>query len=77
MIARQSYCKNILDIFIYDTSNSIFKAGQDALNSVVEGEENEKYMNALQTFTQVAGVNIRDARRRIADKLIDDNLYKF
>ena len=72
-----SYCKNILDIFIYDTSNSIFKAGQDALNSVVEGEENEKYMNALQTFTQVAGVNIRDARRRIADKLIDDNLYKF
>jgi alkylation response protein AidB-like acyl-CoA dehydrogenase len=69
--------KDILDVFVYDTANSIFKAGQDALNSFMSLEENEKYVSALAAFTKVKGVNVRDARRRLASKLIDDNMYKY
>ena len=31
----------------------------------------------MEDLTHVAGVNVKDARRRIADKLIEDNCYKF
>jgi hypothetical protein len=31
----------------------------------------------VEILTRVRGVNVKDARRRIADKLIEDNLYKF
>ena len=35
------------------------------------------FQNAFRSLTSVAGVNVKDARRRIADKLIEDNTYKF
>ena len=69
--------KDIIDVLVYDSAAKIRKAGMDAINSITEGEEAEKLTKAIDTLTKVAGVNTKDARRRIADKLIEDNMYKF
>ncbi len=69
--------KDILDVFVYDAAYRIRKHGMDALNSFVEGDEHCKILNAVNYYTTVAPVNVKLARRRIADKLIEDNKYNF
>ena len=34
-------------------------------------------LDRIDIFTNVAPVNVKEARRRIADKVIDDNRYNF
>jgi alkylation response protein AidB-like acyl-CoA dehydrogenase len=69
--------RDILDVFVFDASSNIRKNAKDAIYSSIEGEEADKLNKAIKTLTHVAGVNVKDARRRIADKLIADNIYKF
>ncbi len=69
--------KDILDVFFYDASFVINKAGVDGLNSFAEGDELKAMLMGMKRFTKVPGVNVVAARRRIADKLIDDNKYAF
>ncbi|MEA3497305.1 MAG: acyl-CoA dehydrogenase family protein [Bacteroidota bacterium] len=72
-----SIYKDILDVFVYDSASIIRKAGADAINSMEGNEDNEKLTKALEIFTKLAPVNVKEARKRIADKIIDDNMYKF
>ena len=72
-----SLYKDILDINVYDSAAIIRKAGQDAVNSFAEGEEYSLLMKGMEHFTQTDPVNIKNARRRIADKLIEENRYIF
>ncbi|MCK4407144.1 MAG: acyl-CoA dehydrogenase family protein, partial [Bacteroidales bacterium] len=69
--------KDILDIFVYDAANIIHKAALDAISSFTEGDEQKILLDRINMFTKVAPVNVKEARRRIADKLIDDNRYNF
>jgi alkylation response protein AidB-like acyl-CoA dehydrogenase len=73
---KQVY-RDMLDVFVYDASTVIRKNAKDALYSVTQGEESEKLVKAVKTLTRVAGVNVLNARRSVADKLIEDNEYKF
>jgi hypothetical protein len=69
--------KNILDVNIYDTADKIRKSASDAIFSFASDELSPKLLKATETLARVLGINIKDARRRIADKLIEDNIYKF
>jgi len=69
--------RDMLDIYVYDTADLVRKSARDAVNSFANAEESEKLNAAIEILTQVAGVNVKEARRRIADKLIEDNAYKF
>lgn len=69
--------KNILNVFLYDAADRINKAGADAINSFTTAEQQQLLLNALAKFTHVAPVNTKEARRKIAEKLIEDNRYKF
>ncbi|RLD89054.1 MAG: acyl-CoA dehydrogenase [Bacteroidetes bacterium] len=69
--------KNILDVFIYDTASRINKIGVDAVNSFADGDERQAMLMGMKRFTKVNPVNVKDARRMIADKLIEDNRYNF
>jgi hypothetical protein len=69
--------RDLLDVFIYDAADLIRKSGHDAINSFAEGEERETLVKYIDTLTTVKPVNVKDARRRIADKLIEDNKYEF
>ncbi|PLW92911.1 MAG: acyl-CoA dehydrogenase [Marinilabiliales bacterium] len=68
--------KDVLAVNIYDASGIITKKAMDAVYSLEEGETADKMRKALSNIACVAGVNVKDARRRIADFLIEENEYK-
>lgn len=69
--------RDILDVYVYDTADLVRKSACDAVNSFAEAKESEKLNSAIEKLTRVAGVNVKEARRRIADRLIENNAYKF
>jgi hypothetical protein len=69
--------RDILDVNLYDAASRIRKSALDAVYSFANDSEATDLVKALETLTKVPGVNIKDSRRRIADKLIEDNQYKF
>jgi alkylation response protein AidB-like acyl-CoA dehydrogenase len=68
---------DIVDVNIYDTADKIRKSASDAIYSFASTEAAPKLVKAIENLTGVSGVNVKDARRRIADRLIEDNQYKF
>ena len=69
--------KDILDVNIYDAGEKIRKAAHDAIYSYASAADATKLVKAIDILTAVPGINVKDARRRIAAKLIEDNTYKF
>ena len=69
--------RDILDVYLYDAASKVRKMAMDAVYSIPDGDDADKMVKALNTLTQVRGVNVKDARRRIAAKIIEDNIYKF
>ncbi len=69
--------KDMLDVFMYDTVSKLRKWAFDAVYSSLEGDETKKLIIAIGRLTDLPGVNVKEARRRIAAKLIADNTYKF
>jgi hypothetical protein len=72
-----SVLKDILDVYVYDSLCSINKSAKDAVNSFVTGEELNIMHDRIDVFTKQSPVNVKDARRRIADILIEENRYCF
>jgi alkylation response protein AidB-like acyl-CoA dehydrogenase/predicted RNA binding protein with dsRBD fold (UPF0201 family) len=72
-----SLYKDMLDVNIIDTANIVRKSALDAISAYCTPETCADLINAIENLTKVACVNVKDARRRIADKLIEDNVYKF
>jgi len=72
-----SLYKDIADVFVYDCASLVYKAANDAVNSFAEGEELDIMHQRIKTFSKVAPVNVKLARTRIADKLIEENKYCF
>lgn len=62
-------------IYLYDAADRINKFGKDAINAFAEGDEQRLMLLGLKRFTKVDAFNSKEARRRIADKLISDNKY--
>jgi len=69
--------KDILDVVIYDAASRINKSGKDAIYAFAEDDALKLLINALNHFTDVKGVNTKNARRNIAASLIEENKYKF
>lgn len=61
--------------YLYDAADKINKSGKDAINAFAEGDEQRMMLLGLKRFTKAEAFNSKDARRRIADKLISDNKY--
>ena len=69
---------DIVRTFIFDAADRINKAGKDALNSFAEGDELRMMMIGLKRFTKTDPFNTKkEARRRIADKLIEEDGHYF
>ena len=69
--------KDILDVYTYDTAWRIWKIGADAINAFAEGDEQQAMLMGMKRFAKVDPVNVKDARRRIANKMIEDGKYNF
>jgi alkylation response protein AidB-like acyl-CoA dehydrogenase len=66
---------DIVRTYINDTADRINKYAKDAINSFASGDEQRMMLLGIKRFTKTAPFNTRDARRRIADKLIAENKY--
>jgi alkylation response protein AidB-like acyl-CoA dehydrogenase len=75
--AANSLFLDIVHTYLYDAADRINKAGKDALNSFAEGDELRMMHIGLKRFTKVEPFNSKEARRRIADKLISEKKYAF
>jgi alkylation response protein AidB-like acyl-CoA dehydrogenase len=75
--AAMAIYKDILDVYVYDSAYRIRKSALDAIYSFASVEESSRLASAINILTTVEGVNVKEARRRIADKLIADNRYRF
>lgn len=63
--------------FIYSAAEKINQSGKEALISFAEGDELKMMLMGLRRFTKVEPFNIKDARQKIAKKLIEANEYAF
>ncbi len=69
--------KDMLDVLVYDAADRIRKAGCDAIYCFADDEKALALVDAVQSLSVVAGFNVKESRRRIAARLIEDNQYKF
>ncbi len=68
---------DIARTYLYDTADRVNKSGRDAINAFAGGDEQRMMLLGVKRFTKAEPFNSKDARRRIADKLIGDNRYSF
>jgi alkylation response protein AidB-like acyl-CoA dehydrogenase len=68
--AACSYEIDIARTYLYNAADKINKAGKDAINSFASGDEQRMMLLGIKRFTKVAPFNAKDARRRIAAKLL-------
>ena len=76
----EAACAVIIDImrtYIYDAADKINKSGKDAVNAFAEGDEQRMILMGLKRFTKANPFNLKEARRRIANKMIDEGKYCF
>lgn len=67
----------MMRVYINDAADRINISGKNAINSFADGDEQRMMLMGLKRFTKVAPMNTKDARRKIADKLIEANKYCF
>ncbi len=72
--ATQLY-QDMMRSYLYDAADRINKAGKDAINSFADGDEQRMILMGLKRFTKADPFNTKDARRRIADKMIAEGKY--
>ena len=72
-----SLYKDMLNVNIFDTASIVRKSALEAISAFSSPESCPVLVKAIEDLNRVECVNVKDARRRIADKLIEDNLYKF
>ena len=76
----EAACQDHLDImrtYLYDAADKVNKSGKDAVNSFADGDEQRMILMGLKRFTKAEPFNSKDARRRIADKMIAEGKYCF
>jgi len=66
---------DIMNVYLYDAADKLNKFGKDALNSFAEGDELKMMLMGLKRFTKQSPFNVKEARRRIAAHLIEEEKY--
>ena len=74
--ATQLY-QDMLRTYLYDAADKVNKSGKDAINAFADGDEQRMILMGLKRFTKAEPFNTKDARRRIADKMIAEGKYCF
>ncbi len=63
--------------FITDAADRINHAGKNAINSFADGDEQRMMLMGLKRFTKTNSFNTKEARRRIAARLLETRKYFF
>jgi hypothetical protein len=68
---------DMMRIYLNDAIDVVNKSGKEAINAFSEGDEQRMMLLGLKRFTKYGPFNSKDARRRIAEKLIAAGKYCF
>jgi len=68
---------DIMQVFFFDAAEQIAHAGKEALLAFGEGDELRMMLMGLRRYTKTEPFNVKEARRRVAAKVITDNHYAF
>ncbi|WP_375443364.1 acyl-CoA dehydrogenase family protein [uncultured Fibrella sp.] len=69
--------KDIAITYLHEAVEKISNAGRSAITSFAEGDELRVMLMGLKRFTKIEPINLKDARRRVADAMIAENKYIF
>lgn len=69
--------EDMMRTYIYDAADRIHKWGKDAINAFADGDEQRGMLMGIKRFSKVDPFNSKEARQRIAQKLIEENRYCF
>tara|TARA_B110000027_G_scaffold67165_1_gene71819 strand:- start:713 stop:2350 length:1638 start_codon:yes stop_codon:yes gene_type:complete len=61
--------------FLHHVIEKVSKNGKEAIYAILEGDEQKILLMGLKRFTKVSAVNLKEHRRLIAKKLIEENKY--
>jgi alkylation response protein AidB-like acyl-CoA dehydrogenase len=65
----------LMQCCLNDAVDIVAKCGKEAINAFADGDEQRMMLLGLKRFTKTQPFNSKDARRLIADKLIEDGRY--
>jgi len=69
--------KDIALVYLHEAVERVNNAGKSAITSFAESDELRVMLMGLKRFTKIEPLNLKEARRRIADALIAKNDYTF
>lgn len=67
----------MMHVYLNDAIDILAMNGKEAINSFAAGDEQRMMLLGLKRFTKTAPFNVKDARRLVAAKLIEDGRYSF
>ena len=67
----------MMQTYTYWAADRIYMAGKESLMGFAEGDELKMMLMGMKRFTKVDPFNTKEARRRVAQALIDKNAYPF
>lgn len=78
----EAACQFHLDMmrtYLYDAADRVNKSGKDAINGFAAegGDEQRMILMGLKRFTKADPFNSKEARRRVANKMIEEGKYCF
>ncbi len=75
--AAMALQKDIAIVYLHHSVVLCQNAGREAIQSFAEGDELRVMLMGLKRFTKIDPFNTKDARRRLADELLEENKYAF
>ena len=66
---------DMIRVYLSDAMDRVNKFAKDAINSFASGDEQRMMLLGLKRFTKIEPFNVKDARRRVADKMIGEGKY--
>jgi alkylation response protein AidB-like acyl-CoA dehydrogenase len=64
-------------VFLHHAVDVAVKSGREAIYAFADGDEQRLMLMGLKRFTKIEPMNLKEARRRIADHVIEKNEYPF
>lgn len=67
--------RDLAMVYLHRAIEKSIRAGKEAIYAFAEGDEMRMMLMGLKRFTKIDPYNLKDARRRIADHLLEKNTY--
>ena len=69
--------RDMLRLLMYAAAEKLNSEGKQAIYAFAEGDEQRMMLLGLKRFTKMQPYNLKNARRRVAQTVIDANSYCF